>query len=154
MPRKKSAAPSAPAGASEAPQPAPIDDAEAKLEAEQAFRRAQDCLKAGKLNEAVRVMARVVELQPNEPDYQMFKAWASYLRARVEVRAARAKAVVCAQRATEADSKAARPHAILGRLALDDGDHLLASKEFQAALLRDPHDEEALTGMKRTRAKN
>ena len=96
-------------------------------------------------------MARVGELQPNEPEYRMMEAWALYLQARVDVRVARAKAVACARRVTEADPQAAKPHAILGRLALDDGDQALANREFQAALVRDPEDEDAQRGMKRVR---
>ncbi len=38
----------------------------------------------------------------------------------------------------ETDPRAAKPHAILGRLALDDGDEAQANKEFEAALVRDP----------------
>ena len=129
----------------------PPDDNKARLEAEQLFRRAQGQLGSEKFADAVRTLAKVVELQPLEPEYRMFEAWAAYLQARVEVRVARAKAAACARRVAEADPQAGKPHAILGRLALDDGDHAGAAREFEAAILRDPEDPDAKKGMKLVR---
>ena len=123
-----------------------MDEGQAKLEAEGLFRRAQSQLANDKFSDAVATLARVIELQPLEPEYRMFEAWATYLQARVDVRIARAKAVACARRVAEADPKAAKPHALLGRLALDDGDNDLATREFQAALVRDPEDPDAQRG--------
>ena len=127
------------------------DESKAMLEAEQLFRRAQSYLSAEKFVDTLRTMTRVVELQPNEPEYRMVEAWTLYLQARVDLRVARAKAVARARRVTQADPQAAKPHAILGRLALDDGNQALATKEFQAALVRDPEDADAQRGMKRVR---
>ncbi len=151
LPRKKPAA-ARKKPPTEAPIEEPaVDESKAKLEAEQLFRRAQASLSNEKFSDAIKAMAHAIELQPNEPEYRMVEAWATYLQARVDVRVARAKAVACARRVSEADPQAGRPHGILGRLALDDGDHGLASREFQAALIRDPEDEDALSGMKRVR---
>jgi CheY-like chemotaxis protein len=149
MPRKKEAARRRPAPDEPSTKPV-VDESKAKLAAEQLFRRAEASLSAEKFSDAVKAMAQAVELQPNEPEYRMVEAWALYLQARVDVRVARAKAVACARRVSEADPQAAKPHGILGRLALDDGDNELASREFQAALVRDPEDEQAQRGMKRS----
>ncbi len=130
--------------------PAPEEN-QPRLEAEQLFRRAQSQLDADRFDDAVSTMRRVVDLQPLEPEYRMFESWALYLHTRVEVRIARAKTVAAARRMAEADTKAAVPHAILGTLALEDGDEELARKEFQAALIRDPENEEAQRGIKLVR---
>lgn len=137
------------ATATDAP-PAPEDN-KSKLEAERLFRRAQSQIQNDRFGDAVSTMGRVIELQPLEPEYRMVEAWAVYLHARVEARIARAKVAASARRMAEADTKAAVPHAILGTLALEDGDDATASKEFQAALMRDPENEDARRGIKQVR---
>lgn len=128
------------------------EPAKARLEAEQAFRRAQQLLASEKPLEAVKLLRRAMELEPGEPEYAMVEAWASYLESRHNVRVARAKAVACARRLLDADPKAPKVHTVLGRLALDEGDRVRAAREFELALLRDPEDEEAKRGLKQVRA--
>jgi hypothetical protein len=53
----------------------------------------------------------------------------------------------------EHDPRAAKPHAILGRLALDDGQLDVATRELQAAVVRDPEDPDALRGLQRLRTR-
>jgi Flp pilus assembly protein TadD len=126
----------------------PPDRSQARLEAEQSFRRAQQLLAAEKLHEAVKLLRRALELEPAEPEYAMYEAWASYLEARHALRVGRARALAAARRQLEAEPKAAKPHSILGRLALDEGERERATREFELALLREPEDEEAKRGLK------
>jgi tetratricopeptide (TPR) repeat protein len=147
--RRKAPAPSgaAPAAA------APADRGQARLEAEQCFRRGRELLDAEKPLEAVKLLRRAVELEPGEAEYALAEAWASYLEARHGVRVARARALTSARRLLEADPKATKAHTILGRLALDEGDRERATREFELALLRDPEDAEAKQGLKQSRSK-
>jgi hypothetical protein len=121
----------------------PGHEGKSRLEAEQLFTASRKLLEREKFDEASALLQRVVALLPEEPEYRMLEAWASYLAARVAQRIARAKAVACARKMLEIDARAARPHTILGRLLLDDGDAAGAIKELELALVRDPADEEA-----------
>jgi tetratricopeptide (TPR) repeat protein len=145
--RRKAPATATPGGTA----PAPADRAQARLEAEQCFRRGRELLDAEKPLEALKLLRRAVELEPGEPEYAMAEAWASYLEARHAVRVARAKATTFARRLLEADPKAAKAHTILGRLARDEGERERATREFELALLRDPEDEDARRGLKQSR---
>jgi CheY-like chemotaxis protein len=127
------------------------ENPQSRLEAEQFFRRAQSLLEAERIADALSMIRRVVALQPLEPEYRMVEAWVNYQHARVEMRVARAKAGACARKAADADPNTAKPHAILGNLALEDRDHDRARREFEAALVRDPENVDALRGLKRVR---
>ena len=128
------------------------NESKGRLEAEQLFQSAKKLVEREKFNEALAALQQVVALQPNEPEYRMYEAWASYLAARVTQRIARAKAVACARKLSEADPRAAKPHTILGRLLLDDGDAVAAVRELELALLRDPADQEAKKGLAQARS--
>ncbi len=140
----------APAPAAAAP--APRNPAQARLEAEQCFRRAQQLLASEKPLEAAKLLRQAVELEPEEPEYAMVEAWVSYLEARQAVRVARARAVSAARKQLDADPKAPKVRCILGRLALDDGDRERATREFELALMQDPEDEDAKRGLKQVRS--
>lgn len=129
------------------------EDKRTPLEAERAFRRGRELLAADRLAEALRELARAVELQPQEPEYRMFEAWVAYLEHAARARRVRARALACAVRMAEHDPGAAKPHAILGRLALDDGQLDVATRELQAAVVRDPEDADALRGLQRLRTR-
>jgi Flp pilus assembly protein TadD len=126
-------------------------ESKARLEAEQLFQQARKLVEREKFIEALAALQQVVALQPNEPEYRMYEAWASYLSARVTQRIARAKAIACARKMVEADPRAAKPHTILGRLLLDDGDSPNATRELELALVRDPGDEDAKKGLAQAR---
>ncbi len=144
----------APAATGAAPAAAaPADRGQARLEAEQCFRRGRELLDAEKPLEAVKLLRRAVELEPGELEYALAEAWASYLEARHGVRVARARALTSARRLLEADPKATKAHTILGRLAFDEGERERATREFELALLRDPEDAEAKQGLKQSRTK-
>jgi tetratricopeptide (TPR) repeat protein len=136
------------------PAAAGADAAKARLEAEGCFQRARALVDAEKFLEALPEFQRAVALQPHEPEYRMHEAWAAYLAARVAQRIARAKAVACARKMSEADPRAAEPHSILGRLLLDDGDMPGAKRELELALTRDPNDAEAGRALARARGGN
>jgi DNA-binding response OmpR family regulator/tetratricopeptide (TPR) repeat protein len=150
--RRKAPIAGAPASNGPAAAATPADRGQARLEAEQCFRRGRELLDAEKPLEAVKLLRRAVELEPGEPEYALAEAWASYLEARHGVRVARAKALTSARRLLEADPKATKAHTILGRLALDDGERERATREFELALLRDPEDAEAKHGLKQSRS--
>ncbi len=124
-----------------------LDESKARLEAEKLFQRARQLVERNKFADAHEAMLKAVELRPLEPEYRMYEAWASYLNACVVKRVARAKAIACSRRLLETDPRAGKPHTILGRLLLDDGDLKSAEKEFQIAITRDPEDEEAIKGL-------
>jgi DNA-binding response OmpR family regulator/tetratricopeptide (TPR) repeat protein len=123
-------------------------ESRARLEAERLFREGQTLLATEDYEQAAQRLADAVRLQSREPEYAMLEAWASYLARRVEATLARAKARACAQRMAQLDPRSARPHSILGRLALDE--HLLeqAARGFEAALDRDPTDADAARGLR------
>ncbi|HEY8122527.1 MAG TPA: DUF4388 domain-containing protein [Myxococcota bacterium] len=156
-PRKRAPAGSTHEGAASDDAPAPSvnqrDDSKARLEAEKLFQSARKLVEREKFNEALVAMQQVVALQPNEPEYRMLEAWTAYLAARVTQRIARAKAIACARKMIEGDPRAAKPHTILGRLLLDDGDAAAAARELELALVRDPNDDEAKRGLAAARAK-
>jgi len=127
------------------------DDSRARLEAEQLFTQACKLAERERFDEALAALQRVVTLQPNEPEYRMHEAWVAYLAARVAQRIARAKAMACARKMVDSDPRSAKPHTILGRLALDDGDSANAAREFELALVRDPNDEDAKKGLAQAR---
>jgi tetratricopeptide (TPR) repeat protein len=131
--------------------PPPPNPAQARLEAEQCYRRAQQLLATDKLVEAAKLLRKAVDLEPAEPEYAMVEAWVSYVEARQATRVARARATTAARKLLEADPKAQRVHTILGRLALDENDRERATREFELALLRDPEDEDAKRGLKQAR---
>jgi Flp pilus assembly protein TadD len=147
--RKGSSGPAAAPSASTAA--TPVDGAQARLEAEQCFRRGRELLDADKPLEAVKLLRRAVELEPGEPEYKLAETWAAYLEAKHSVRVARAKTLTAARRLLEADPKAPKAHTTLGRLALEDGDRERATREFELALLRNPEDTEARKGLKLSR---
>ncbi|MBW2241749.1 MAG: hypothetical protein JRH01_07160 [Deltaproteobacteria bacterium] len=130
-------------------EPSEQEQAGARLEAERAFRLGQEHLEADRIGEARTSFARAVALEPLEAEYHMYESWAAYMVARVEVRVQRAKLTACARKVVEEDNTAARPHTILGRLALEEENRMLARTEFQLALLRDPEDREARSGIER-----
>ncbi|MCP3984196.1 MAG: hypothetical protein GY723_07390 [bacterium] len=121
----------------------------ARLEGERAFRLGQEHLEADRIDEARTAFAHAVGLEPLEAEYHMYETWAAYLAARVEVRVQRAKLTACARKVVEEDSTSSRAHTILGQLALEEENRTLARKEFHLALLRDPNDREATSGLKR-----
>jgi tetratricopeptide (TPR) repeat protein len=141
------------AGADDAPvkSAARRDEAKTRLEAERLFQHARKLADREKFTEALAALQQAVALQPNEPEYRMHEAWTAYLAARVAQRIARAKAIACARKMVEADPRAGKPHTILGRLLLDDGDAAGAAREFELALLRDPNDEDAKKGIAQLR---
>jgi tetratricopeptide (TPR) repeat protein len=121
------------------------------LQAEARFRAAQNWLDRGELSEAASAMKQVVALQPMEPEYRMVEAWVAYLEGGEDRRFLRAEVIAMARKAGKADPRGARPHAILGRVALDDDDLELARREFEAALARDPKNADAASGLQKVR---
>ena len=136
----------APSGEIPVSQPEP-DRTVPRLEAERAFREGQEHLSAHRVEEAASAFSRAVELEPLEPEYRMYEAWAGYHASRVQVRIQRARLTACARKVTEEDESCAAAHTILGRLALDEANPALARRKFQAALLRDPQDTDARAGL-------
>jgi tetratricopeptide (TPR) repeat protein len=128
------------------------DESRARLEAESAFQRGLALLQAEKFAPSRQAFAEALARRPHEPEYAMHEAWAGYLAARVELALARARVRGCAMRVAQLDAQAARPHAILGRVALDEGRFDEAARELEAAILRDPEDRDARRGLRELEA--
>lgn len=131
-------------GQSAARRPDPARD---RLDAERSFQEAEEALRAERVKQALAAVQRAVALAPDELEYRVLESWLAYLALRVDLRVARAKAVACAELLAQEDPGNARPHLILGRIALDDRRHEDACREFEAALLRGPTDPQAVQGL-------
>jgi cytochrome c-type biogenesis protein CcmH/NrfG len=127
-----------------------LDPKAAALEAERAFRQGLALLQQSALPGALRAFGRACALRGEEPEYRMYEAWTEVLAARDdEIRAiARAKAAACAQRLLARDTDSVRAHAILGQIAIANGDLDRAEQHFRAALRRQPEDRDALRGLR------
>jgi Tfp pilus assembly protein PilF len=128
----------------------PLDERQARLEGEKAFRSGMGLLRQDMMAGAQREFARAAELQPSEPEYRMFEAWTGYLTARGEEARtlARAKAHACASRVLQDDRDSSRAHSILGQLAQAAGERDAAERHFRLALRHDPRDRDAQRGMR------
>ncbi len=142
---------SRPAEAQEsATEPQPVkapDSGRSRLQAERAFRHGQEQLAADRVADARLAFSRAVELEPLEAEYRMFEAWAGYLASRIEAKVQRAKLIACARKVNQEDASSVASHWILGRIAMEENDRELARKEFEAALFRDPNNEQAQKGL-------
>ena len=128
----------------------PLDERQAKLEAERAFRSGMVLLLQNMMPGAHREFARAAELEPSEPEYRMYEAWVSYLTARGEEQQtlARAKAQACASRVLQDRKDSNRAHSILGQLAHSRGELDAAERHFRMALRYDPNDRDAQRGLR------
>jgi CheY-like chemotaxis protein/tetratricopeptide (TPR) repeat protein len=128
----------------------PVDERQAKLEAERSFRSGMVLLRQNMLPGALRDFARASELQPNEPEYRMYEAWVAHLvaRGKDEKTLTRAKAHACATRLLQEDRESAKAHAILGQLARANGELDAADRHFRVALRYDPQDRDAQRGLR------
>jgi CheY-like chemotaxis protein len=126
------------------------DERQTKLEAERAFRSGMVLLLQNMVPGAQREFARAAELQPSEPEYRMYEAWASYLTSRGEEdqTLARAKAQACANRLIQDRGESPRAHSILGQLAQSRGELDAAERHFRTALRYDPDDHDAQRGLR------
>jgi CheY-like chemotaxis protein/tetratricopeptide (TPR) repeat protein len=128
----------------------PLDERQARLEAERAFRSGMVLLLQNMMPGAHREFARAAELEPSEPEYRMYEAWVSYLTARGEEEQtlARAKAQACASRVLQDRKDSNRAHSILGQLAHSKGELDAAERHFRTALRYDPDDRDAQRGLR------
>jgi CheY-like chemotaxis protein/tetratricopeptide (TPR) repeat protein len=128
----------------------PVDERQAKLEAERTFRGGMVLLLQNMLPGAHREFVRASELQPSEPEYRMYEAWVSYLTTREEEgrTLARAKASACANRVLQDHRESSRAHSILGQLAQSTGELEAAERHFRMALRYDPDDLDAQRGLR------
>jgi tetratricopeptide (TPR) repeat protein len=128
----------------------PLDQRQAKLEAESAFRSGMVLLLQNMMPGAQREFSRAAELQPSEPEYRMYEAWISYLTARGEEAQtlARAKAQACANLVLQDDKESNRAHSILGQLALSRSEIDAAERHFRMALRYRPDDRDAQRGLR------
>jgi CheY-like chemotaxis protein len=128
----------------------PLNEHQARLEAEGAFRSGVVLLLQNMFPGAHRDFIRAAELQPSEPEYRMYEAWTSYLTARGEEEQtlARAKAQACASRVLQDEKESSRAHSILGQLAHSRGELDAADRHFRMALRHDPDDRDAQRGLR------
>jgi CheY-like chemotaxis protein len=128
----------------------PTNERQARLDAERAFRGGMVLLLQNMMPGAYREFIRAAELQPSEPEYRMYEAWASYLIARGEEKRtlARAKAQACASRLLQDHKESSRAHSILGQIAYSKGEVDAAERHFRTALRFDPDDHDAQRGLR------
>jgi tetratricopeptide (TPR) repeat protein len=128
-----------------AAKPAPPPDAkQARLEAEQAFRRGQRMLEQNLLGAALRELAQAVALQGDQPEYALSLAWAELLAAKGDEPKALAKekARAAAKTLLGQDRGSARAHTILGRFLYEEGELDAAERHFRVAAQGAPNDRE------------
>jgi hypothetical protein len=126
------------------------DPKQARLEAENTFNQGLRLLRESLLPGALREFQRAVERWPEEPEYRLLEAWLEYRTVRdADARGlAAAKVRACGQRMLQASRTSARPHSILGQLALQEGDLAGADQHLRLALRYDPSDLEAQRGIR------
>jgi len=124
--------------------PPPPDAKQARLEAEQAFRRGQRRLEQNLLGAALREFAQAVALQGDQPEYALALAWTEFLAAKPdEPKAlAKAKARAAAKTFLAQDRGSARSHTILGRFLHEEGELDAAERHFRVAAQGAPNDRE------------
>ncbi len=123
---------------------APPDAKQARLEAEQAFRRGERMLEQNLLGAALRELTRAAKLQGEQPEYALALAWAEYLAAKGEEQKGRAKAQArgAAKTLLGQDRGSARAHTILGRFLYEEGELDAAERHFRVATQGAPNDRE------------
>jgi hypothetical protein len=128
-------------GARPAPPPEPK---QARLQAEQAYRRGQRMLEQNLLGAALRELARAVELQGEQAEYRLALAWAEFLVAKGEEQRALAKtrARSAAKTLVAQERGSAKAHTILGRFLYEEGELDAAERHFHVAIQGAPNDRE------------
>ena len=114
-----------------------MDKAQRAIEAEMEFQKAEILLNRGKWADAKELLEKAVKLQPEEPEYTMYLAWADYkLSGPGQARKARAEIKkVMEQRPKNADG-----HYYLGMIDKDEGNLGEAEKNLQKAQDLSPRD--------------
>lgn len=120
------------------------DAKQARLEAEHAFNQGLRLQRESLLPGSLREFRRAVELLPDEPEYRLLESWLEYRLAQgADAHAlAAAKVRACAERVLRASRTSARAHAVLGQLALQEGDDEAAERSLRLAVRYDASDVE------------
>jgi Flp pilus assembly protein TadD len=128
----------------------PRDARQARLEAEHAFNQGLRLQRESLLPGALREFRRAVELLPDEPEYRLLEAWLEYRIAQGgDARGlAAAKVRACADRVLRASESSARAHAVLGQLALQEGDDPAAERSLRLAVRYDAADVETARALR------
>jgi hypothetical protein len=122
----------------------PADAKQARLEAEQAFRRGQRMLEQNLLGAALREFAQAVALQGDQAEYQLAFAWTEFLAAKGDEQRAltMSKARNAAKTLLAQDRNSAKAHTILGRFLYEEGELEAAARHFHVAAQSAPNDRE------------
>ncbi len=114
-----------------------MDKAQRAIEAEMEFQKAEILLQRGKWNDAREILEKVVKLQPEEPEYSMYLAWANYkVKGPAEAKKARSEiAKVLEQRPKVADG-----YYYLAMLDKEAGEMANAEKNLEKAQKMKPRD--------------
>ncbi len=114
-----------------------MDKASRALEAEMEFQKAEVLLKRSKWEEAAGLLERAVELEPEEPEYKMYLAWARY-KSRGVSEAAKTKSVI--NSVLKERPKLADGFYYLAMMAKGEGDLAEAQQHLAKATKMKPHD--------------
>ncbi|MCB9557416.1 MAG: hypothetical protein H6707_15015 [Deltaproteobacteria bacterium] len=107
------------------------------LDAELAFREGERLLRDSDPEAAEQHFSRAIELQPNQPDFYAYRAWARFVRfGRGAVGAAAARDDVARSLSIADDAATAREVAAM--IAIDIGDDYAAADHLRVALAADP----------------
>jgi tetratricopeptide (TPR) repeat protein len=123
---------------------------QAELGAEHSFQRGKQLLRQGMTAGAAKEFERALSLHPGELEYQLYAAWtASLALGDADARSsARGRAREVALQLVRQDKSHAKAHAILGQMALEEGDVGAAEKHFRIAIATDPKEIDAERGLR------
>jgi tetratricopeptide (TPR) repeat protein len=114
-----------------------MEMAQRAIEAEQELQKAEILLRKGSWAQAVEGLERAVKLQPDEPEYQMYLAWANY---KSKGPGELSKSLKIIKQALDKRPKAADGYFFMGHLEKDSGNLNRAEEYFEKASTMKPHD--------------
>ena len=116
---------------------ADMDKATRAIEAEMEFQKAEVLLRRSAWKPALELLDRAVQLQPDEPEYRLYRAWANY---KVQGIGEAANARREMENILEQRPQAADGHFFLGQIAREDGRLDDAERYFEQAAKLKPND--------------
>lgn len=114
-----------------------MDKASRAIEAEMEFQKAEIMLRRGKWQEAADLLDRSVQLQPDEPEYGMYLAWAHY-KIKGPTEAAKTRKVI--KNIIDKRPNVADAYYYLGMIDKDEGELESAEANIRKASSMKPHD--------------
>lgn len=111
--------------------------AQRAIEAEMEFQKADIMIRRGQFKEAKGVIDKVIQLQPEEPEYKMYQAWVDY-KIKGPSETAAAKKII--EEVLKVRPNAVDGHLFLGMIAKAENDLERAEQYLQKVAQAKPHD--------------